>query len=188
MASSQITILPPSPHRQPLCLSVSQPLAPQPSECVCGWWDKTAAFRYWWGCLWIFEGPFNLAWEETRNQWPLWVAFILLQHNMLLFLKAHSNSCVNPLLCRNVSIAQRPVSHTHYDGVIHISPFLTFFFFFISLPSFFVTTQLLNMYDFPRNQTKTATMGGGIQNLCSSDSSYSRWPPLCDHAHAHLCA
>lgn len=90
----------------------------------------TAAFLYWWDCLWIFEGPFNLAWEEIGKQQPLWVAFILPQHNMLLFLKALYNSCVNPLLWWNVSITQRPISHTHYNGVIHITP--PFFLFFPS--------------------------------------------------------
>lgn len=92
---------------------------------MCGGEEMTAAFLYWWECLWIFEGPLNLPWDEIRKRQPLCVAFIFPQHNISLFLKALYNSCVNPLPRQNVSIIQRPFSHTHYSGVIHISFFLS---------------------------------------------------------------
>lgn len=92
---------------------------------MCGGEEMTAAFLYWWECLWIFEGPLNLPWDEIRKRQPLCVAFIFPQHNISLFLKALYNSCVNPLPWQNVSIIQRPFSHTHYSGVIHISFFLS---------------------------------------------------------------
>ncbi len=135
----------------------------------------TTAFLYWWECLWIFEGPFNLAWEEIGKQRPLWVAFILPQHNMLLFLKALYNSCVNPLLWWNVSITQRPISHTHYNGVIHIPP------------PFFLSIYLFNMNDIAKKSDKNGhSRRSWIQNYCSTDSSYSRWPPLCERARAFV--
>lgn len=53
------------------------------SSPLCGYEVMTAAFLYWWEYLWIFEGLFNLAWGEIGNQQPLWVAFTIVQHNML---------------------------------------------------------------------------------------------------------
>lgn len=126
---------PPPPTFQPFSLA-----AISTRVLLCGGEPMTAAF-YWWECLWIFEGPFNLAWEETGNERPLWVAFTLPQHNMLLFLEALYNSYVNPPLWRNVSVTQRPSGHTHNNGVIHIAALSSF------LPSIYLIWMISKKSD-----------------------------------------
>lgn len=149
------------------------------TSAVSGGGEVTATFLYWWGCLWIFEGPFNLAWDEIRKQQPLCVAFILLQHNVILRLKALYYSCVNPPpLWQNVSITQRSISHTHNNALFHIVMLLS-----APPPAFLSSFHLCTSDDI----LLAPAVRRCILKDYPTNSSFSRWLPECEHACAFLC-
>lgn len=132
---------------------------------------------------------------DLDNQWPHnWRTHLVLwerwHHSKQPLAHPHPQptflplkNSVNTLLWQNVSITQRPISHTHYNGnIIHITA-LCFQSFFSFFPSIYLTWMIP-----PRSQTKMATVGGHESRIITPLTHLTADGLLFVSVHVHLCA